>query len=157
MKDGLILVILVSLMSVLNLNEAANMLLKCSSTADRVEGKYFCLPIDKLTTKTCSQCAAGVKYFCSTPTMSTSQWKKGVNVVEDCKKVKPTIPKYTAIATFSKNSYNGHAAVFLKCGPNRSIIVADQWDGKLWGKRTINYKPGQYVSNDSGSFYAVQY
>ena len=126
---------------------AAN--LSCRSEASTKTGQYWCLTADK---GGCSECVAGVKYFCSSPLMSSSQWKRGIKVLGNC----ASIPKYTAIATFnSDGKYYGHAAVFVGCNGDR-IQVLDQWNGKVWGPRDIWDKTGTN-SNNPDKFYVVSY
>ena len=127
----------------------AQRMLSCSSSATSAASDYYCLSVDS---SGCSQCVAGVKYFCPTnPLLSTSSWKKGVKVLENCN----TIPTRTAIATFnSANRYEGHAAVFVRCVNGNQIEVYDQWNGKKWGLRTLWNTAGT-VSNNPNAFYVV--
>ena len=132
--------------------------LTCSSSATVTSyaGKYYCLPVDNSTPTACQQCAAGVKYFCQTGTaMSTSSWRRGVKVIDNC----GSIAKNTAIATFegANLSYQGHAAVFVSCSKSTNTIeVYDQWAGQTWHARTIRQTTGS-ASNNVNSFYVVNY
>ncbi|GAB6029573.1 hypothetical protein CHUAL_005317 [Chamberlinius hualienensis] len=87
---------------------------------------------------TTAQCVAAVFQLCNAPT--TNHWKKGAKVNENCN----SIPKYTAIASFSGNGgttyigSKGHAAVFLSCLPGGAIRVADQWCGHKFNERTMS-------------------
>ena len=137
-----------TLISVLTLTtSAAN--LSCRSEASTKTGQYWCLPADQ---GGCSECVAGVKYFCSSPLMSSSQWKKGIKVLGNC----ASIPKYTAIATFNTaGQYYGHAAVFVGCSGDR-IQVYDQWNGQVWHYREIWNKTGS-DSNNPDKFFVVSY
>ena len=138
--------ILVLTLTVITVTSAAT--LTCSSNSATSNGQYWCLPVDK---NGCSECAAGVKYFCS-PVMAASTWKKGIKVLGNCN----SIAKYTAIATFnSSGKYQGHAAVFVGCNGSR-IQAYDQWNGKTWSLREIWNTAGS-VSNNPDQFYVVNY
>ena len=123
--------------------------LTCSSNSATSTNSYYCLPVDS---SGCSECAAGVKYFCPTsPLLSTGSWKKGVKVLNNC----GSIARFTAIATFNSiGKYQGHAGVFSKCLPNNQIEIYDQYNGKTWGQRILWNTSGS-VSNNPNEFYVV--
>lgn len=133
--------------------------LTCSPNSFTSSSMYYCFLFDNSTLNHCSESVSGVRWFCPHPLLYTYQWKRGVNVVQECAKLIPTIQRYTAIATFNADGtfYNGHAAVFIQCGQSNSIAVADQFQGKFWNLRAI--LPTQSVNPvfDSRNFFVVEY
>lgn len=95
------------------------------------------------------ECVASVKFFTGAP--QTSLWSKGVKVKGDI-----SIKAGTAIATFDNTGkYKGHAAIYI--GQNGlGILVYDQWNGREFGDRLIEYRGQGYVSNDGEQFYVIE-
>lgn len=92
------------------------------------------------------ECVSYVK-TCSGDHRPTSQWRRGVQVRGNY------LPYGTAIATFPRGSYSGHAAIYV--GQNSAgIQVYDQWRGKAVSSRTIQWN-GSGISNNGNSFYAI--
>lgn len=147
-------IILLSLLSIsLLVDVIKGYTLMCNPSSSASPENYYCLAVDNGTPQACQQCAAGVKYFCPTsPTLPTSAWKKGINVLQNCN----NIQRYTAIATFSNGvNYGGHAAVFISCSAaTNTINVYDQYEGKKWSARSIWNTQGS-ISNNPKEFYVV--
>ena len=146
-----ILFLLISICICIHSSQSASTLM-CSTTASTAASAYYCTIADNTSTTACSQCAAGVKYFCPTnPPKPTSAWIRGIKVLGNCN----SIAKYTAIATFgaSNGGYYGHAAVFIGCS-GTTIEVYDQWDGQKWHYRTIWDTNGAIANNPNG-FYTI--
>ena len=100
----------------------------------------------------CGQCVSYVTTVCPTIPVATGKWKKGVPV-----KGNLTIAKGTAIATFSNEKYQGHAAIY-ESQDKDGIHVYDQWvtgAGKAVGTRLIKWD-GSGVSNNGAGFYVVE-
>ncbi|XP_075534947.1 domesticated amidase effector 2-like [Dermacentor variabilis] len=101
------------------------------------------------------ECVSAVKLLCDGMlACSTSYWRRGVKVKDNC----DTIPRLTAIATFlaSGNKYEGHAAIFDTCYSG-GIWVFDQWNatGKYLKRRQIPY--GYHVDSYNGNnFYVIE-
>jgi len=84
---------------------------------------------------------------CSGDHRPTFQWRRGVQVRGNY------LPFGTAIATFPRGSYSGHAAIYV--GQNSAgIQVYDQRRGKAVSSRTIRWN-GSGISNNGNSFYAI--
>jgi len=99
-------------------------------------------------------CAAAVKALTGAP--QTSLWRRG-------KKVKGNnILPGTAIATFPTKvgtvfMFKGHAAILAEIHAT-GLVVYDQYNTpeKPFGKRTIKFVCGGYVSNDGEAFYVIE-
>ena len=101
----------------------------------------------------CGQCVSYVSTVCPTIPVSTSSWKKGVQV-----KGNTTIAEGTAIATFNaQGKYQGHAAIYVS-QDQEGITVYDQWitgSGKAIGQRKLRFG-AHGVSNNGDGFHVVE-
>lgn len=100
----------------------------------------------------CGQCVSYVTTVCPSIPVGTGKWKKGVPI-----KGNATIVKGTAIATFAKDTYSGHAAIY-ESQDDKGIHVYDQWvsgAGKAVGPRLIKWA-GVGVSNHGMGFYVIE-
>ncbi|CAF3721483.1 unnamed protein product [Adineta steineri] len=94
----------------------------------------------------CGQCVSFVK-VCTGDRRHTSKWLRG-------RKVRGAdIPFGTAIATFPKGRYFGHAAIYISQDDN-GIQVWDQWVGRPVAIRTIRWN-GSGISNNDNSFFVI--
>jgi len=62
----------------------------------------------------------------------------------------------TMIATFDDDGrYKGHAAIY-ESQTSVGLTVYDQWSGRKFQPRIIEFRGGGYVSNDGDAFYVVE-
>ncbi|QIR38854.1 BPSL0067 family protein [Tolypothrix sp. PCC 7910] len=100
------------------------------------------------------QCWDFVALVTNTTSMSTSNWKKGANIIENRK-----VELGTAIATFGSNGkYEGHTAIFAGYGTENGVsgfYVWDQnWDGSSVQKHFI--RTDRSGTSDADNYYVVQ-
>ncbi|CAF3642366.1 unnamed protein product [Adineta steineri] len=95
----------------------------------------------------CGQCVSFVK-VCTGDYRHTSKWLRGRKVRGE------DIPFGTAIATFPKGRYFGHAAIYISQDDN-GIQVWDQWVGHNVTTRTIRWNGGGRISNNGNSFFVI--
>ena len=99
----------------------------------------------------CGQCVSFITTVCPAIPVATSKWKKGVPV-----KGNSLLGKGTAIATFVKDGYSGHAAIY-ESQDEKGIHVYDQWvtgAGKAIGPRLIKWD-GTGVANNGAGYYVI--
>ena len=100
----------------------------------------------------CGQCVSFVTTVCPTIPVATAKWRKGVPV-----KGNAFIVKGTAIATFVKDGYSGHVAIYDR-QDDKGIHVYDQWvtgAGKAIGPRLIKWD-GTGVANNGAGYYVIE-
>lgn len=107
---------------------------------------------------TTAQCVSVVFTLCDAP--YTGDWVPGKKVNDNC----DSIPTNTAIASFSGaggtyDGNNGHAAMFLSCQSDGSLLVADQWCGQVFHQRVLakDCTSSKPYSNCADYFYTIEW
>ena len=95
--------------------------------------------------------------YSSNPYWSTSNWKRGENVIEN-----GNVAVGTAIATFkgTNNLYGGHTAIFAGYGSNNGVsgfYVWDQnWDGSAIQKHFISINGSSKLNSNAKEYFVVK-